>query len=1488
MAENDNIKRIFKKRPGKWLAVTILVIFALVFVVRLTLQTGFFLDYLRGQIETQANANLNGTLTIGEIKGDLFKDITLYDVSVFDENQEKIVHIDTIQANYKIWSYFSNIFIVNEISLTNPWLLAKQSSEESWNLIDLVPPSETDEPFEFPMDFNIIRIKGGIIDVEASYFLPDTSISIRNLTVNTGISLRNNGFKADLREFSLSLYEGRLDEPVELDLIANYDKGEITLDHLVVSTANTLFKAYAELGKNGRNFTLEALLEPLSWREVLAYTDEPVLMQDVRLELGIRGSFEAFELDLGIQAVGLEGVSISILGGIRPDIVLTSIRATSGEMNLPFLTGIVDLPQVDGFEIDVSGRLFPSDYENATLKTFVEIRGISKDIYQLDRLVFNGVLEEQHLDAELDLWFSDERIRATSAISDVFSDNPTWFAAASGVGINPSVWASDPDIQAEINFELELNGVGFEPAVTPWRVTLDLSESVWDEQYFDLVRIKGDVTRNNANIESFVRLIESEIDLNAQIINWQSERPRYTFFSETRHFNLRELVGLEDFSTSINIAASGEGSGFDLETMSVTASVVMDTSLINGTNVDRFQANMQLDNAILVLDETYISGNIAEGSLDIRQNLLDMQDASNLIDFSLEVRDVSAFAQFIDADALSLTGNMRGQYRINSQGYPVIDATLSFNNIVVDTISVQQISGRTHIELIENPVYDLDLRIEGFLMNELRLNDLWLRTEGIVVDSVVNGMYRIDVELVENTGIVTQADYFLRRDSISVETRTLDLFDDQYRYNLSKSFIMTYVNELLNIEPIVLVGSGDVELLFSFEQYRTEAYRGFFSAKEVDLAILQRIVMNKSHFDGYFSGNITFDLDTATNFIDFTSDVRILDFDYNSFVIDSMQFNFTIAEERLRANYTSIRQEEEFLVFTADLPFQFGEPFGFDDAFFQESVSATFRLNPLDLTSERAALEGLGIDGITGTLSAAFDLDGLAGSPNLVGNAKLLHGRISGVAVDSVVLSWDYLETDKVITTNATVVSTGQRAAQLTGKVPFEINWRTFQVEFTDETEGIDFRLETDNFNLASFNQFVDGSVIRNIEGRLGGDIQFTGSLAEPLVRGNLQLRRGAVNLVEQNVTFRSIESDMQFSRDRIDLERFTMISNGTLAAAGSIRMDAFDLKEIDVSINARNFRASDSRNLQAFVSTNVKLSGTPQAPTLEGTFTLDRGVVFLDNFGERTVEEVQFDGEESTTFQDSDFWNALAMEMKIISNRNFLIRNRTRPEINLQLNGELDLVKSSGEDIQFFGTMGANEGFVTQLGKRFTVERGDLTFSGQPENPEISVRALYALRQPSDIKIWYIIEGTADDPKFRYESDPEMELQDIVSYTVFGRPFHSLMAWEQTVSGRSDAAVADAAFDILLDRVEQIASERLGIDMLQIDNTRSSGNSGTTIKAGKYVSDRLFVAILQELGSNVSSQIMIEYMLRRNLELVITGSDNYQTGVDIMWKYDY
>jgi autotransporter translocation and assembly factor TamB len=239
---------------------------------------------------------------------------------------------------------------------------------------------------------------------------------------------------------------------------------------------------------------------------------------------------------------------------------------------------------------------------------------------------------------------------------------------------------------------------------------------------------------------------------------------------------------------------------------------------------------------------------------------------------------------------------------------------------------------------------------------------------------------------------------------------------------------------------------------------------------------------------------------------------------------------------------------------------------------------------------------------------------------------------------------------------------------------------------------------------------------------------------------------------------------------------------------------------------------------------------------------------------------------------------------------RNAFVRNRRDPEIFLAPQGEIDIVKEAFGDLQLFGDMGVTSGHVTTFNKRFQLERGDVMFSGDPSDPELNIRTLYRPRQQyEDISIFYNITGNLSDPEFKFESEPEMELQDIISYTLFGRPFHALAGWEQTMSGRSDGSMAtNLAVDIMLDRIENLAADRLGIDVIEIEHSRRGGG-GTSVKAGKFVSDRLFIAFLQELGgTDTARQVIVEYMLLRNLDLIITAGDDQQSGVDVLWRYDY
>ena len=73
------------------------------------------------------------------------------------------------------------------------------------------------------------------------------------------------------------------------------------------------------------------------------------------------------------------------------------------------------------------------------------------------------------------------------------------------------------------------------------------------------------------------------------------------------------------------------------------------------------------------------------------------------------------------------------------------------------------------------------------------------------------------------------------------------------------------------------------------------------------------------------------------------------------------------------------------------------------------------------------------------------------------------------------------------------------------------------------------------------------------------------------------------------------------------------------------------------------------------------------------------------------------------------------------------------------------------------------------------------------------------------------------------------------------------------------------------------------------MDTNRSAYGSTTTVKTGWYLSDRTFFAVLNEItGRSPKTLFTLEYLLRRNLELVVTQGDDNREGIDLRWNFDY
>src|SRR5439155_27196711 len=116
-----------------WTAGAILTLVLLAGVI---VETPYFKNWLLTVIVKQANDHLNGTLAIGQFKGNLFTGAELDDVSVLLDN-EKVVSIDTVKVHYSIPRLFTDGTTIESLTLVHP-IVAAHREGDGWQLSRLI------------------------------------------------------------------------------------------------------------------------------------------------------------------------------------------------------------------------------------------------------------------------------------------------------------------------------------------------------------------------------------------------------------------------------------------------------------------------------------------------------------------------------------------------------------------------------------------------------------------------------------------------------------------------------------------------------------------------------------------------------------------------------------------------------------------------------------------------------------------------------------------------------------------------------------------------------------------------------------------------------------------------------------------------------------------------------------------------------------------------------------------------------------------------------------------------------------------------------------------------------------------------------------------------------------------------------------------------------------------------------------------------------
>ena len=417
---------------------------------------------------------------------------------------------------------------------------------------------------------------------------------------------------------------------------------------------------------------------------------------------------------------------------------------------------------------------------------------------------------------------------------------------------------------------------------------------------------------------------------------------------------------------------------------------------------------------------------------------------------------------------------------------------------------------------------------------------------------------------------------------------------------------------------------------------------------------------------------------------------------------------------------------------------------------------------------------------------------------------------------------------------------------------------------------------------------------------RLGGQMKtsalFGGRFGAPEVNGDIQGSGLSVRNFLEGVNVSDGEVSISLRGDNARIERFTAKGgSGSISIEGGAQLGAAPSAQLQVK--------ADRFVLLGRVDRRIVTSGTAQlgfrsdALSLTGAFSIDEGLVdFTRSDAPRLSSDVQVVRAAASgasagarngppprpvattpaeVLPDEPVVTAtprnLALDLKIELGTQLRLRGRG---IETGLRGELRLTAPGGR-LAVDGTVRAAGGTYAAYGQKLTIDRGLITFNGPPDNPRLNIEAT---RPNIDIRVGVQVSGTAQNPRIRLFSDPEVSEVDKLSWLALGRASDGL--------GTADTALLQTAALALLagegDGITEQFTRAIGLDELTLKQADGEVRE-TVISLGKQLSRRWYVGYERGLNATEGSWQLIYRIARR---FTLRAQSGFENSLDLIWTW--
>jgi len=396
--------------------------------------------------------------------------------------------------------------------------------------------------------------------------------------------------------------------------------------------------------------------------------------------------------------------------------------------------------------------------------------------------------------------------------------------------------------------------------------------------------------------------------------------------------------------------------------------------------------------------------------------------------------------------------------------------------------------------------------------------------------------------------------------------------------------------------------------------------------------------------------------------------------------------------------------------------------------------------------------------------------------------------------------------------------------------------------------------------------------------GEVTVDVTVSGTVANPLTQGRLQVANGSVAYSDLPSALNEINGSLIFNQDRLQIETLTARTGGGLLTFGGYASSYNRQIEFNLTVQGHDVRLRYPPGVSSTANADLHFVGTRAASTLSGDITVTK-LAMTPGFD--FAAYLQRSAQTSTLPQTNPLLNRIRLDVHIV----------TTPELQMQtaivrLSGDADLhMRGSAAKPVLLGRVDIIEGDAYFNGTKYRLERGDVTFV----NPVITtpVLDLQMSTRVRDYDVTVNLNGELSKLNIKYRSEPPLPEADVVALLALGRTREESAQLQQ--SGQS-ALSQEASNAILSEALNATVSNRVqrlfGVSRIKIDpqgvSTETNPARGPQVTIEQQVAGNLTLTYSTNVSQASQQIIQVEYNLTRNVSVVGIRDQNGVVSIDV------